>query len=64
MYLSKTDKFLISLSKNQVFYTSLRYRDDKRRRSLHKLKKLGYFEQISRFGFKRTDKIIENENKS
>lgn len=60
MYLNKTDKFLIKLPKNQEFFTSLRYRDDARRRSLHKLKELGYFEQLSRFHFKRTDKAYEN----
>lgn len=53
MYLNKTDKFLISLPVNQIFYTSLRYRDDKFRRSLGKLKKLGYFSQLSRFVYKR-----------
>lgn len=60
MYLNKTDKFLISLPKNQEFFTSLRYRDDKYRRSLHKLKKLGYFLQLGRFHFKRTDKQLQH----
>ena len=58
VYMSKTDKQLISLPVNQVYYTSLRWRDDKKRRSLGKLKDLGYFEQLGRFVYKRTDKKL------
>jgi hypothetical protein len=58
LYLSKTKKFLLSLPKNRVFYTSLRYRDDYYRRGLHELKEHGYFEQLGRFTFKRTNKQL------
>ncbi len=56
LYLSKTIKLLLSIPYNQMYYTSLAYRDDKKRRGLGELKQHGYFEQLSRFVYKRTNK--------
>lgn len=56
LYLSKNRKKLISLPIGRIYYTSLRYRDDKDRRDLNLLRKHGYFKQISRFVFQRVNK--------
>jgi len=55
LYMSKNIKKLLSLPPNQNYYISLKWRHDKDRRDLHKLKKLGYFKQISKFVFVRTE---------
>jgi hypothetical protein len=43
--------------KGTIVYTSLRYRDDYKRRALGLLSYLGYYKKIGRFTYKRTDKI-------
>lgn len=59
LYLNKTKKYLIGLKPNTEVFTSLAYRQSYKRRGLQELKKYGYFEQLGRFHFKRTDKIYE-----
>ena len=47
---------LIKLKEGTTVHTSLRYRDDKQRRALGLLRKEGYFKQLYRFVYKRTNK--------
>lgn len=59
LYLNKTKKYLIELKPNTEVFTSLAYSQDYRRRGLHELKQHGYFIQLGRFHFKRTDKLLK-----
>jgi len=61
LHLNKAKRYLISLPENRIFYTSLAYKDDYYRRGLQELKLHGYFQQLDRFVFKRTNKqYIDN----
>jgi len=46
----------LSLDEGITVYTSLRYRDDKKRRALGLLTKNGYFKKVHRFTYQRTNK--------
>lgn len=58
IYWTKTKKHLVSLKEGIDVYTSLAYRQDYRRRALGELKQHGYFKQLSRFHYQRTNKIL------
>lgn len=57
LYLNKTKKKLIALKPNTEVFTSLAYSQDYKRRGLQELKEHGYFIQLSRFHFKRINKL-------
>lgn len=62
LYLNSTKKHLVSLSAGTEVFTSLAYRQDYKRRGLQELKHHGYFEQLGRFHFKRTNKTYDKTN--
>lgn len=52
----RVSQSLIKVKEGAIIYTSLRYRDDKKRRALGLLAKEGYYKKVSRFGYERTNK--------
>lgn len=56
----KHDKcvMFLKMKPNTIVYTSLRYRDDLKRRALGLLSKEGYYIKIGRFTYKRTNKTL------
>ena len=58
LYLNKVKTYLINLKEGTEVYTSLAYRQDYKRRGLNELRSHGYFKQLSRFHFIRTNKTL------
>lgn len=59
LYLNKTKRWLVGLPEGREVFTSLAYRQDYTRRGLGELKQHGYFKQVSRFHYIRTNKRHE-----